>query len=347
MQESQGSIIHLRSTDLSELNTILTEHLKANGGRTRPRTQPLPRPAGGSNGPSPIIRQADPKCPRAPLPARPIPSCSARATAAPAAGSVGARPGPPRVSTSATSDSVCQLQEDAFFALVDWELSQAEKFNGGEGVEVYHCSDCNLYRCVATPAGGFVQQRASSYLANGYWFYVCGQIPNGKDPARVDEKLIERYHIDLSRFARARRKRAGTANLQYLRDEHFFLLLATHGRHRFFEEEKTSIRDARRVPVKFACYSLGVYGGSVRVAIERGEHQRLKAYFLDLATRRSAEQLEAELGSLPFEPYGPVRSQLLCILRAMNQRRKVAGYQPVSKWCFRFKRNIYRPFAGA
>jgi hypothetical protein len=98
------------------------------------------------------------------------------------------------------------------------------------------------------------------------------------------------------------------------------------------------------VPVKFAGYSLGVYGNSVHVAIERGEYQRRKAYFVDLALRRSAEELEAELGSLPFEPYGPVRRQLLSILRAANRRRKVAGCPPVSKWCFRFKRHIYRPF---
>jgi hypothetical protein len=201
-----------------------------------------------------------------------------------------------------------------------------------------------VYRCVATSTGGFVQQLSSSYLANGYWFYVAGQIPDGKDPLRVDAKLIERYDIDLSRFARARRKRAGIANLQYIRYGRFFLLLATHGRHQFFEEEKTALRDARRVPVKFAGYSLGAQGGAVRVAIERGEYQRLKAYFLDLAPRRTAEQLEAELGSLPFEPYGPIRSQLLCILRAVNHRRKAAGYSPVSKWCFRFKRHIYRPF---
>lgn len=201
-----------------------------------------------------------------------------------------------------------------------------------------------MYRCVATSVGGFVQQLATSYLANGYWFYVSGWIPKDKDPARVDEKLIERYQIDLSPSARARRKKGGHANLQYLRHGQLFLLLATHGKHRFFDEEKTALRDARRVPVKFAGYSLGVQGSAVRVAIERGEYLRLKAYFLELATRRTAEQLEAELGSLPFEPYAPVRSQLLCILRAVNRRRKGAGYAAVSKWCFRFKRHIYRPF---
>jgi hypothetical protein len=104
------------------------------------------------------------------------------------------------------------------------------------------------------------------------------------------------------------------------------------------------IRDARRIPLKFAGYSIGVNAKGVRVAIERGEEQRLKGYFVDLALRRTAEQLEAELGRLPFEAYGPVRRQLLGILRAVNERRKVAGYQTVSKWCFRFKRRIYRPF---
>src|SRR5262245_16793792 len=94
-----------------------------------------------------------------------------------------------------------------------------------------------MYRSEATSVEGFVQQRAVSYLGNGYWFYVTGEIPEGKDPAKVDEKLLARYRIDLSKWARARRKRAGFANLQYIRFERFFVLLATHGVHPFFEEE--------------------------------------------------------------------------------------------------------------
>ena len=46
-----------------------------------------------------------------------------------------------------------------------------------------------------------------------------------------------------------RRKRAGTANLRSLRHERFFVLIATHGTHRFFDEERIrDIREAHQIP---------------------------------------------------------------------------------------------------
>jgi hypothetical protein len=191
---------------------------------------------------------------------------------------------------------------------------------------------------------GFVQQLAVSYLGNGYWFYVVGEVPDGKDPRKVDEKLVARYEIDLSKWARARRKRAGLANLQYLRFGRLFVLLATHGAHSFFEEEASSVRDARRTPIRFRGYSISYRNGHPHVRIEQEEYKRLKAYFLDLALHRSAERLGSELARLPFEPYAPIRGQLLAVLRAVNRERKRAGFEPVPKSCFRFVRRVCRPF---
>jgi hypothetical protein len=201
-----------------------------------------------------------------------------------------------------------------------------------------------MYRCEATSPEGFVQQLAVSYLGNGYWFYVTGQVPSGKSPESVDRKLIEKYGIDISKWARARRKQAGLANLQYLRYEHFFVLLATHGEHPFFAEEAASVRDARRVPIRFRVYSISHRGGHPHVRIEQEEYKRLKAYFVDLATRRSSSRIEAQLRSLRFEPYAPVRRQLLTIHRAINRERKRAGFEPVPNACFRFIRRVMRPF---
>ena len=202
------------------------------------------------------------------------------------------------------------------------------------------------YRCEATSLGGFLQQLAVSYIARGYWFYVTGCIPERKNPRSVDLKLIDRYGVGISQWARARRKRAGLANLQYLRLERFFVLLATHGEHRFFEEEAVSIRDVRRIPIKVGGYSVGFRGGHPSVRIEPGEYKRLKAYFLDLAVRRSPEAIEAEFLGVRYEPYAPIRAQLLCIHRAVDRVRKTAGFEPV-RACFRFKRRVYRPFGEA
>lgn len=49
------------------------------------------------------------------------------------------------------------------------------------------------YRCVATLVAGFVQQLAVACQAHGYWFYVSGRVPVGKDPADVDRKLVDRF----------------------------------------------------------------------------------------------------------------------------------------------------------
>ena len=61
-----------------------------------------------------------------------------------------------------------------------------------------------MYRCVATSIEGFVQQLAVGYVTHGYWFYVSGWIPEGKDPLKTDAKLIERYGIDVSKWTRCR-----------------------------------------------------------------------------------------------------------------------------------------------
>ena len=62
------------------------------------------------------------------------------------------------------------------------------------------------YRCVAASVEGFVQQLACNLVNKGYWYYAVGNIPQKKDPAVVDRKLIIRYGLDISKWTRARRK---------------------------------------------------------------------------------------------------------------------------------------------
>lgn len=212
------------------------------------------------------------------------------------------------------------------------------------------------YRSEATSVGGFIQQLAVSYLAHGYYFYVSGFVPPGKDPRSVDAKLIEKYEIDISKFARHRRKNLGQANIQYLRFDRFFVLLATHGRHRFFwsqEEggEGTLIRDVREHPIKFASYSVSCRRRTgdgkqwvAHVGIEQQTYRDLKGYFLELATRRQKGWLEQEFYNLPFEPYAPVRRQLWTIFKRVNHARGIAGFEPLDPSCIRMKRRVFRPF---
>jgi hypothetical protein len=214
------------------------------------------------------------------------------------------------------------------------------------------------YRYEATTVGGFIQQLAVGYIAHGYWFYVSGFIPPEKDPHTVDGKLIEKYNINLSKFARHRRKGLGQANVQYLRFERFFVLLATHGSHRFFwpqEEggEGSLIKDVREHSIKFASYSVSARKRTgdgkkwvAHVGIDQHTYRDLKGHLVETATRRTAESLEREFGSLDFEPYAPVRRQLWTILNRVNQVRREAGLPLLeAERCIRMKRRLYRPFA--
>ena len=148
----------------------------------------------------------------------------------------------------------------------------------------------------------------------------------------------------ISKWARARRKRAGHANLQYLRFERFFVLLATPGRHPFFEQEAKLIRDCREVPIKYGGYSVGSTGRLARVRIERGQYNLLKAYLSDLALRRSGSTLERMIETLPFEPYAAVYRQLWGLVRAVNEIRRAAGYDPIAPELRKWRRPV-KPFA--
>ncbi len=206
------------------------------------------------------------------------------------------------------------------------------------------------YRCVATSVAGFVQQLAVGYIAHGYYFYVTGWIPERKEPAATDAKIIAQYGLDLSRWSRCRRRKQGQAGVQYLRCGRFFVIVATHGEHPFFGAEGTAVRDLRVQPVHFRGYSIGcrkargggVYHASVR--LERGVCQQLKQRFEEAALRLPLAELVRQFQRLPYEPYAPVRDQLRGVLRAVNRRRQRAGLEPVPREALRRWRTPVRPF---
>lgn len=201
------------------------------------------------------------------------------------------------------------------------------------------------YRTEATSIEGFVQQLACCYLRHGYWFYVTGTIPGRKNPDAVDSKLVAKYGIAVSESTRARRKQAGIANLQLLRHGRFFIIIATAGRHRFLEEEKTRLRDIRRSPIRYGGYSISYRrGGRTRsgepdpgwhahVEIDRETYLDLRAKFLEQSLRQRREDLALAFYELPFERYAPVRRQLLRLLGLVNGMRKQAGLSQIPHEC--------------
>ncbi len=200
-----------------------------------------------------------------------------------------------------------------------------------------------------------MQLLACNYLPHGYWFYVTGCVPAHKEPADVDAKLIAKYDIAVSRTTRARRKQLGRSNLRYLRHGRFFILMATYGEHDFFNEEAVSVRDIRRLPLKFAGYSISYRRGGRRrdgkpdtsrhshVAISRPAYRELQAYFLEMSVRRSADWIAREFYRLPFEPYAPVRRQMLKLLDKVNCRRKRARLRPIPQQVLPLRRRVVKP----
>ncbi len=214
------------------------------------------------------------------------------------------------------------------------------------------------YRAATSSVEGFVQQIACCYLRHGYWFYVTGRIPHTKTPTTVDEKLIAKYGIAVSESTRARRKKAGRSNLQYIRHESTFVILATKGEHKFFADEANLIRDIRRVPIRYAGYAISYKpGGRLKngqnddkwhshVQIDREQYLDLKAWFAERALRESPERLIAAFQKLPIAPYAPVRRQLLMMLKEVNRVRKITGRKPLDSAFLPLRRKVVRPFAA-
>ena len=252
---------------------------------------------------------------------------------------------------SSTSSRVGSLKSSAF-----WSLCLAQN-------KLHLCSLCHeeaeqllAYRAVTSSVEGFVQQIACCYLRHGYWFYVQGRIPPGKDPESIDRKLISKYRIDVSESTRYRRKLNGQANLQYIRHQATFVILATKGEHKFYAEEANLIRDIRRFPIRYAGYSISYKRGArkkggapddkwhAHVEIDRQQYLDLRAWFLERAHRDSATRLALAFYKLPIAPYAPVRRQMLQLLKGVNQIRQETNRKPLPVEALPLRRQVVRPF---
>ncbi|MCA9233367.1 MAG: hypothetical protein KDA57_22170 [Planctomycetales bacterium] len=217
------------------------------------------------------------------------------------------------------------------------------------------------YKCEATTLEGFIQQLAVGYVARRYFFYVSGRVPRRLAPGEHDTRLLNKFDVARSKWSRYRRtKRQGPdgrplGNVQYLRFRDFWVLLATAGHHRFFQEHTQATsegvdavrqyKDVRRTPLVFGGYSIG-HCNKLSVRISRQAYRELKDHFLQLAQAyRTTDRLEQEFRRSPFEPYGGVTRQMFAVLRAVNRQRKTAGLPPVPPSCVRVKRRAVKPFA--
>ncbi|MEM7313568.1 MAG: hypothetical protein AAF497_10500 [Planctomycetota bacterium] len=82
------------------------------------------------------------------------------------------------------------------------------------------------------------------------------------------------------------------------------------------------------------------------VEIERNTWKRLRSYYLEIATRRSADNLAFEFTNSGYVPYAPVKRQLVRIIKDVNKARQVAGCgdQIPYRVVLGLKRNQIMPF---
>jgi len=209
------------------------------------------------------------------------------------------------------------------------------------------------YQCEAISVDAFLSQLVR-YVASGHYFYLTAKIPEGKDPRRVDEKLIARYGIDRPRWKRQRRNLKDNAGIHYLRHDRFFVILLTKGRHeRFYTDHGPPVRDIRRTALKYHGYSVRyTYSEEARkhrvfVRLDKETYRNLKAHFLTLATQaryHASSSLEAEFARLPYQAFAPVVNQLGSILRSVNRHRRRSGLRPLSEQCLPKRRRLTRVF---
>ena len=179
------------------------------------------------------------------------------------------------------------------------------------------------YECVSENA--MIQQIVLLVSRFGYQFWSPVTLPVFKKPMNTDAKIIERFTL----FDRKRVKPCSLqqpAKVRYLRFDRFGILLATHGRHRFFEEEP--YQDIRTSPIELFGYRVGM--------TRKGKARRWSA-----SVRLTQEQLaiirQALLGqprccsfsSMPLLMYGGVVRQLFALLREVNTVRLRAGLPPL------------------
>ncbi len=225
------------------------------------------------------------------------------------------------------------------------------------------------YRFEAATPESVVQLIAASYLRHGYYWYVTGTIPPSKAPSHVDQKLIDKYGIDVSEWERTRRKKNGLANAQYIRFEHWFILMVTEGHHPLKLPtrqggEKEQLRDARRVPVRFRGYSISYRRSGItpkgadpkddsvrkwhaHVRIDEPTYRQLKTHFVNRACHRSPENLARELAAIPYARYATIRRQLLTLLKLMNEARKPMGYEPLPYSALQLRRTPVKVYASS
>jgi hypothetical protein len=181
-------------------------------------------------------------------------------------------------------------------------------------------------QCETKTVGDFLYRVAMGGFRFGYVRYAVRDIPDGKDLAVIDRKLLDTYGVTRCRMKRLRDRRRGIASVQYVRCDRTFILMATKGDHTAFS--KVCSFDARISPLHFGGYSIGFSGDAVSVRVAQDEWQPVYARLIASALR-DKQSVEQKFSSLSYCKFPGVLAQLRSAERMINQKRRIAGLETV------------------
>ena len=188
-----------------------------------------------------------------------------------------------------------------------------------------------MYPCVAASPQAFIDQLAYAYIVHGYRFYVTGVVPGRLTPHELDDRLIGKFGLDISRDRRSSHRAAGDGSIHYLRYDRFWVLISTpaiNGNPFFTEntEPKTGEHlwhDVWTRAIMFHGYAIRAPAGKLLIKVERHEFKRLKNELLELAKVVPVERLTTILKQrFRYEQYPGVQEQLYHLVKCLNQRLK-------------------------
>lgn len=154
----------------------------------------------------------------------------------------------------------------------------------------------------------YLLQQLVYLVGRGYYYYHVGYIKIDKlDKAKkIDEKIINKYNINLSKDQRARRKKKKLANFYYLRWNCIFIILHTDGNLDIelddsFYDMRVKHKEADRLKIKVSevlefnialQYKNSSDKRSVTVTLSNSTYKNFKAEIEEFIQQKQVKKLE-------------------------------------------------------
>lgn len=131
-------------------------------------------------------------------------------------------------------------------------------------------------------------------ISRGYTFYHITYLPRDKEEKwiKVDEKLIEKYKTNKSKWQRSRLKNKGVANYFYIRWDNIAIILHTKGDLETGIVRDDKFSDIHQKPLVFkisdlVAFSIQFFNDKVNVKFDKETYEGMKEHFYDVAKTKN------------------------------------------------------------